>query len=503
MDTELSKRFFTKQNIFDEISIRNKELTCLSDTVRQFNYLYIIHIIINHNTRNREDMPGCPICIEYLGKLFSKSNQETADIVRNLVNWNIIFQSEPSVFKKKCAKYQITPQYLNEDSYIILNVIQSEAPFISKLIYEEQEEIVFDKLIHKFLNVSKLSLSVNLDGYDYLIHKYNLFISNDSVIPKHGSPELESAFLLSKSELLYIKKQKKINGGYGIEQRDIPLFLILIGEFRCTRPVDKDGKKSRVYNNITNLPREHRKYISLDGKPILMTDISNSQILLTVPMIEKYYKIHSGKGALDMPADIIKFRNWAESGQFYEKFSKLLTQIEMTYQQRKEMKIYIFRELWFGAIRRNRGLRIKPVFKEHFPTVLKIIKAYKIKNYRLFSRALQRFEAEIMIDKVAKKLLVKHKVLTLHDAIICNDEAVLIKAEALIKEVLAKHGLTPKFKREEEGKVNNNKAVSSPPPELSEENIAKECSTKWGKDVKPLTKRNHQTPAVTNCSGLN
>ena len=452
METEVSKRFFTKQDIFNEIENRIKKSPGISDPVQQFNYLYIIHKIINHNTRNREGQTGCPICIQYLSKFFSRSNQQTAEIVRNLVYWNIIFQSDPAKFKEKCAKYQITPQYLNEDSYIILNVIQSEAPFISKLIYEEQEEIVSDKLIHKFLNISNLFLSVNLDGYDYLINKYNLFISNDCVIPKHGSAELESTFLLSKSELLYIKKQKKINGGYGIEQRDIPLFLILIGEFRCTRPVDKDGKKSRVYNNITNLPREHRKYISLDGKPLLMTDISNSQILLTVPLIEKYYKIYSGKGALDMPADIIKFRKWAESGQFYEKFSTLLTQIEMTYQQRKEMKIYIFRELWFGAIRRNRGLRIKPVFKKHFPTVLKIIKAYKIKNYRLFSRALQRFEAEIMIDKVAKKLLVKHKVLTLHDAIVCNDKHVLEEAELLIIKALLKHGVMPKFKREEDNK---------------------------------------------------
>jgi hypothetical protein len=493
--SEVSKRFFTKMDIYDAIVKRVKELPGIDYKIQQYNYLYIVHLIIMHNTRNREDKPGSPICIQYIGKLFGKSNSETADIVRNLVEWKIIYQSSPAVIKEKCAKYQITAKYTNKDSYVIINVLESDATFISKIIFEEEQELIKDKLINKFLNISKSSLSVNSDGYDYFNNKYNLFLSNDSIVPKHGGSSSESAFLLSKSELLSLKKKKKITRGYGIEQRDIALYQILIGEFRCTRPIDKDGKKSRVYNNLTNLPRDHRKYISFDGKPILMTDISNSQILLTVPMIEKYYKVHSGKGALDMPTDIIKFREWAESGLFYENFSKLLHPGEMTPEQRKEMKIYIFREIWFSAVRRINRNRIKPVFKKKFPEVFKIIKALKFKNYKSFARELQRFEASIMVDKVAKRLLVKHKVLTLHDAIICTNAAILIEAETLINEALSKFGLTPKFKREKESKVKHIEVASTdvlPPPfERNKGNNYQDSIPKWGKNVTPLKKRNY------------
>jgi len=492
--SKVSKKFFTKLDIYDAIVCKVKELPGIDSEVQQYKYLYIIHLIIHHNTRNREDKPGSPICIQYLGKLFGKSHQETSEIVRNLVDWKIIYQTEPAVLKEKCAKYQIIAKYINNDSYIMIEVFESDAAFITKIIYEEEQDVSKDKLISKFLNISKSSLSVNSDGYSFLNNKYNFFLSNNCIVPKHGGSSLETVFLLSKSELLSLQKRKEIAGGYGIEQRDIALYQILIGDFRCTRPLDKDGKLSRVYNNLTNLPRDHRKYLHFDGNPILMTDISNSQILLTVPMIEKYYKIHSGKGALDMPADIVKFREWAESGLFYENFSKLLHPGDMTSGQRKEMKIYVFREIWFSAIRRVNRNRIKPVFKKNFPEVFKIIKALKFKNYKSFARELQRFEASIMVDKVAKKLLVKHKVLTLHDAIICTDEAVLIKAEALIEEALAKYGLTPKFKREEEGKANHIEMVSPPPPELSEDDIVKDGFPRWGKNVKPIKKRNYQTP---------
>ena len=492
--SEVSKRFFTKLDIYDAIVNKVKELPGINSEIQQYKYLYIVHLIIHHNTRNREDKPGSPICIQYLGKLFGMSHKETCDIVRNLVEWKIIYQSEPAVLKEKCAKYQITAKYINQDSYVIINVLESDASFIRKIIFEEEQDVIKDKLISKFLNISKTSLYVNLDGYLFLNNKYNLFLSNNSYVPKHGGSGLETAFLLSKSQLLSLQKKKKMTGGYGIEQRDIALYQILIGEFRCTRPLDKDGKLSRVYNNLTNLPRDHRKYLHFDGKPILMTDISNSQILLSVPLVEKYYKIHSGKGALDMPADIIKFKEWAESGLFYENFSKLLHPDTMTSGQRKEMKIYVFREIWFSPVRRLNRNRIRPVFRKNFPDVFKIIKALKFKNYKSFARELQRFEASIMVDKVAKKLLIKHKVLTLHDAIVCNDEAVLNVAESLIKKTLAKYGLTPKFKREEEGKANDIEMVSPlPQTELNKDEIGKVSLPKWGKNVKPIMKKNYQT----------
>jgi len=170
-------------------------------------------------------------------------------------------------------------------------------------------------------------------------------------------------------------------------------------------------------------------------------------------MLEKHYKIHSGKGAVGMHDDIIKFRQWAESGLFYENFSKLIYHgTPMTSEQRIEFKLMIFRSLWFAKNNRYKMNRVKTEFKKTFPNVFAIIKALKLENHSQFSIELQRFEASIIVDKVAKKMLSKYPVLTLHDAIVCTSTDALDEAENRIAKELAKYNLTPKFKREDEGK---------------------------------------------------
>lgn len=445
----VEKRMFTTDNIQQKIIKNIKNLPGINWHFQQYNYLYVVHKIISHINLYKGETLGCKINVKYLSTLFGKPNQQTAEILKNLQNWNIIYKSVPAAHKIS-ARYQLHSEH-SDDNVIMFNVSNSDAAFIDKIIRFKKVEVE-DKFILKTLNLMKSSLSVNSYGYDYLYNKYNSFVSKDNRLLLDGYADLKSVFLISEATVLTQKSEKKTTGGYGIERRDIPLFLILIKEFFCKRPQDRNGNKSRVYNNLTNLPREHRQYVHFCNKPLLMTDISNSQILLTVPLIEKYYKIYSGKGVMGMPEDILRFRNWAESGEFYEKFSKLIYHNnDITSEQRKELKQMIFRILWFGRNTRFKNTnRVKSEFIKHFPNVFEIITALKQDDYKQFSIELQRFEASIIVDTVASKMLSKYRVLTLHDAIICTDEDTLSEVEIRIAKALAKYNLIPKFKRENE-----------------------------------------------------
>lgn len=496
MEKATEKRMFTTYSIHEKITNNLKALPGIKWEVQQYNYLYVVHKIISHINLHKEDELGKKINIEYLAILFGKSNSATAEILRNLIKWKILVQSLPS--KTGCsARYLLSINH-KDDRIIIFVASILDASFIDKIIKHKEKNLQEDKFILKSYNIIKSSLSVNSNGYNYLNNKYDLFGSNNNILLLDGYPQFENDFLVSKSQLLDIKKKKKLTGGYGIERRDIPLFLILINEPICKRPLDRNGNKSRVYNNITNLPREHRQYVNFCGKPLLMTDISNSQILLTVPMIEKPYKIYSGMGAAGIPDDVIKFKQWAESGEFYENFSKVIYHGKaITITQRKELKIMIFRVLWFGRNSRfKKWNRVKSEFIKIFPNVYKTMAALKKADYRQFSIELQRFEASIIVDKVAKKLLVKHNVLTLHDAIVCNDDTILKEAEQLIKKAMAKYGLNPKFKRED-GSISNQVVINEienvrPPSSEENEHSIKDhfaWLTRDGKVIKPLQKR--------------
>jgi hypothetical protein len=477
------KLMFTTVNIFNEILKKVQGLAGIEPEIQQYKYVYVVHKVLSHLNVHKSDTQGCKINIEYLGKLFGTSNSYTAGVLRNLINWNIIRKSVPAG-KGVSARYLITNQY-QDDRQVIIPVTSSDASFITKLNKYKKDELT-DKFLSKSFNLIESFLSINNDGYSYLNNKYQLFLSNEPVSLLDGVENLKIAFLTSKAELLALKNKRKSNGGYGIERRDIPLFLILIKEYNCSRPLDRNGNQSRVYNNLTNLPREHRRYVNLCGKPLLMTDISNSQILLTVPMIEKHYKIHSGKGAVGMPNDIVKFKQWAESGEFYEKFSKLLYPAEMTKGQRIELKLMIFRVLWFGKTNRFKNMnRVKSVFIKNFPNVYDIIKVLKVKDYKQFSIELQRFEASIIVDRVAKKMLSKYPILTLHDAIVCTSTEALCDAESRIAKELTKYNLTPKFKREDESKY----VTHAQPVYVPEANITAPLKKSLSQ-IKPLEKRN-------------
>jgi hypothetical protein len=150
----------------------------------------------------------------------------------------------------------------------------------------------------------------------------------------------------------------------------------------------------------------------------------------------------------------VDFReSWAlcEEGKFYE---SLMTGKEKAKGDkfRRRLKVRFYRVL-FG---RNRGQGrypnlIKERFRERHPTLAKVLKELKRKNYRHSSHLLQNFEATMFIYRICthiRKELPAAPIYTKHDAILTTPghvEAV----KRIIRSEFAELGVTPTLKLKE------------------------------------------------------
>ncbi|MES2827837.1 MAG: hypothetical protein V4687_06775 [Bacteroidota bacterium] len=409
--------------------------------IQQFKYYYIVHKIIADNTFHKGNYVGCKLNIDTLTALFGCRDSQSSAMVNDLVKWGIIVETEKFKFKRSSTRYALTDTYLH-DRYTIMDAHVSDAGFIKKLINSDQNEI--NKTL-KQLKYNIQLLTLNQAGLDYLNFKYSYISSciSPSSLTLKKALDQKTAFNVSKTKILDQREPQFLLGGYEVDQIDLPLIQILLGDFNSTRP----DEMSRVYNNLTNLKREFRQFIEFNGKPLIMTDVNSSQVLISVAAIKKQYSISSGKGLLGLPDDIKHYQSLAESGLFYE----FLMEKAGHNGDRTKFKKQFFTDVFFSKVA-NWSTPIKDAFINAFPTVYKIINELKAKDYKQFAISMQKLEANIMIDTVAKKMVKAGKlVLTLHDAIVCTSEDDLQFAEQLISDAMVKYDISPKFKREGTG----------------------------------------------------
>ncbi|RZJ48581.1 MAG: hypothetical protein EOO44_20795 [Flavobacterium sp.] len=345
---------------------------------------------------------------EFLTDLFGRGS-DVKNIMSELQELNFIIKVSGS-YIKHAATYKLNDTIATENVFNH-NFCASDSALIKRL----EENIIDVKSSIDQLKMLRNYVKVSTEGKDYLLKKYN-----------------------AENEL-----------DFATDHSDYGLKAIYDQRYFSTRP----DIKSRVYTNLTSLSRNHRKYVEIDRKPMLMTDINNSQILLTVPLIHKHWAKISGIGLFNLPEDIRNFQKLAESGKFYEAIAKTVGMNFLSYDMRSEFKNKVFAEIWFSK-NSKRMTAIKKAFKKEFPNVFDIIWKLKEKKHNEFAIKLQRFEASILVDKVWKKMFKLGKVVfTLHDAIICNNLADLEFAEKLISDELAKHWITPMFKREQNEEI--------------------------------------------------
>ncbi len=401
--------FILQPSVYNKIcnEIKTKKTNKESISL-QVKHLYVIHRL-NHVKIFKKDQyqKGVPMSTEVLADLIGRGS-DVKNIMYLLEKLNFIIKVRKSKLQEYSARYKLHDSIATERLYHH-DFCTSDSALLRKL---EKHNVTINSF-KKQLQMLNNHVSINALGVDYFKKKYNL-------------------------------AQRDLN--FSVEPSDFGLKAIYDGRFFASRP----DIKSRVYTNLTSLSRDHRKYVEIDSKPMLMTDISNSQILLTVPLFHKFWAKKSGKGLINLPDDIKAFQKLAESGKFYEYIANCVGIKFNNDYERSVFKKKVFAEIWFSK-NSKRLTAIKRVFKEQFATAFDIIWKFKEEKYNEFAIKLQRFEASILVDKVWKKMFKSGKtVFTLHDAIICTCVEDLELAEEMIRNELIKFRIEPKFKREEE-----------------------------------------------------
>lgn len=393
--------------------------------------LYVIHYVL-HNKAHYPDRYyryGAAINRNVLAETLCVNHAKASRILKHLLSWQILdkargyWQGSHSRGFRLNTRLEALPvsfrAYKAEDVYFIHKLLSA-----TKLNLKEP-------LLNSQYTILNEHVSINEEGLDYLKLKYNSEFLNSLIYDYREGKPLSTDFntLFSKIE---------------VDATDIGLLTFLIRDIYVVRPNDR----GRIYTPLSNLKREFRPYLLLGGKPPLMTDLINSQIVFSVALIESTWRSVNRKLIGELPADLMKYREWALSGRFYEELAKAAS-YPLSVENRGTFKKALFQEIFFGPIR-SRGGMIRKAFKKLFPTVTKVINHIKRDAYADFSIELQNMEAGIFVDCALDSMIRKKKMaLSLHDSIVVASKEDLALAESFISDAMdLAYDLTPKFKRE-------------------------------------------------------
>ena len=212
----------------------------------------------------------------------------------------------------------------------------------------------------------------------------------------------------------------------------------------------------RVHSIVTRTDTEIRRYLRIDGRPLIELDIANSQplilaIALKSPGAWTTYITrgqHIGEGIagtrplMFLPVadeETRRLVRLCEEGLLYE----FLMQ-EANLSEREQAKQLLFRDVLFGRPCVNGP--VTEVFGRHWPTCLEVIRKLKREHgYRIVAKMLQRLESAIIIDGVCGRLVREQpgtSFLTIHDsALAVADSSDIVRR--IMREEFEKLGIRP------------------------------------------------------------
>jgi len=208
------------------------------------------------------------------------------------------------------------------------------------------------------------------------------------------------------------------------EQRQV-LQMVNDRGVRVQNPEDESG--GRFHSTVTNMRKELRKYLRVDGETLMEADTKNCQPLMLVPVLE----------ATGMPCP--EYRKLCEDGTLYD-FLAGKTGLE-----REQVKEEFIASVLFGKSRSPS--ETKTAFREAFPQVSRAIREIKRKDHAELSRRLQRAESDVVIRTACERLRKERPAMfftPIHDSIVaksCDIETVA----CVMRDSFASFGLRPKI----------------------------------------------------------
>lgn len=233
-----------------------------------------------------------------------------------------------------------------------------------------------------------------------------------------------------------------------------------------------DITSGRFHSNITNMPKEIRPFLRINGKPLVNIDIKNSQpylsiLLLTSPEKVSFLAKNPAFAKLLQSlvvsdnVDIMTYITLVNSGQLYEylmdEFAK-----EGLVLNRDETKKQVLRILFARnkMPKNNTNKKARIIFTNRFPSLHRVfseIRGYgsgdKFTNFKRFAILLQSIESHLMLKVIMKRivtLLPNIVALTIHDSILTSDSSPEIQTihTIMVEELTKFIGFSPNIKIE-------------------------------------------------------
>lgn len=336
----------------------------------------------------------------------------------------------------------------------------------------------------------KISLCTNIqttneEVYTNTIDKYFKKINLELGKYEHEQEKQKKAILGNKFYQDYLKSLKLLSIPYIQEA----LYLIDNKEFQSDNAknyyqqilnkytegnfsISSVDNNKRIYSILTSTPKELKNFLNIK----FQIDIKNSHPLLFCNYIIKYFNINNNildfiyninNNTLDyshnvgkqlckqlnnnnidttnIHSDIIEYIYKTSKGEFWDDFKD-----SFQFFRRSEVKILLFREVFYAKSLTLRGKIFGKKFKEHYPSVYKLIKEYRKSDMTRtkLANSMMRLESDLFQAILSKLYRMTFKAANIHDAIIildtpentnCSTELVT----SIIKNVYSKHLLSP------------------------------------------------------------
>lgn len=223
-----------------------------------------------------------------------------------------------------------------------------------------------------------------------------------------------------------------------------------------------DNTAGRIHTNITNLSKDLRQYLKYKGKPLINIDISNSQPFFFNILIQDFFKTKQLKTSfsynnntkyINLPyvvqfSDIGKYERLTSEGKFYE---YLMKEAGLKNEDRQEFKKGFFGKVFFCNTQDHYTFKEAKLFRKLFPNVYDVIIDYKKEDYKRLAINLQRAEANLMINKICKRIAEERPkifVSTIHDSILTTEENKDYICNVILNEFENNFNLKPSIKIE-------------------------------------------------------
>lgn len=259
----------------------------------------------------------------------------------------------------------------------------------------------------------------------------------------------------------------------------------LDGDFRITTVDDN----KRIYSIATSTPRLLKPFLNIrysldihNSHPLLFNSILMDYYKIPTSLMNKVYPIYeqlymsnveshdvrrflckvliknniSKIGINDIPTDVLYYMYLTSMGLFWN-VAIPNNIIEEKGLLRSDIKVLMFREVFYSKKLTVRGKEYAKIFAKEFPNVYKVVRESKKDNRTKLANDMMKLESELFGKILSELYSKKFKVISIHDAIVVLDVKQNEKCtEEIVKEVMTdvyrRYGLYPNISVDYYGK---------------------------------------------------